>query len=63
MFGAYYVTGQWGKFIKKMLLNAFIYFFHHFFNPQKPHGKSRSLDYSNVLKRSYLISPVVNVEY
>ena len=26
-FVAYYITGQWGEFIKKMLLIAFIYFF------------------------------------
>ena len=25
-FGAYYITGQWGEFIIKMLLNAFRYF-------------------------------------
>ena len=30
-FGPYYITGQWGEFIKKMLLNAFIYFFGFFF--------------------------------
>ena len=36
-FGAYYITGQWGQFIIKILLNAFIsllgnfvcFFFHH----------------------------------
>ena len=26
-FVGYYITGQWGEFIKKMLLIAFIYFF------------------------------------
>ena len=30
-FGPYYITGQWGEFIEKMLLNAFIYFFGIFF--------------------------------
>ena len=30
-FGAYYITGQWGEFMKKMLLNVFIYFSWPFF--------------------------------
>ena len=29
--GAFYITDQWGEFIRKMLLNAFIYFFLVFF--------------------------------